>query len=138
MLTGLRPKFALAGTAAFTSVSISFGYGKRLYDLSPEQLAKMPLIANVAGTLSVLAAAWSKTSFALTLLRISDRWMKVVIWILLVSLNIVMGASALMVWIKCNPIAKMWDGSLPGTCWPQQVFIIYYQFTAGMSLSLSQ
>lgn len=31
--------------------------------------------------------------------------------------------------VRCNPIAKLWNPNIKGTCWPQvsQLAILYYQ-----------
>ena len=87
------------------------------------------LVANIAGMFSILAAMLSKTSFALTLLRISQPWMKKVIWVMIITLNVVMGVSALIQWVHCMPIKKSWDFGVEGTCWPNHIVVTYYQFT---------
>lgn len=114
-----------------TSWVTTLGYGKHIWDIPFEQLVRMPLVANVGGSASTLAAVWSKTSFAITLLRISQGWVKKLIWFIIVSMNLFMGISALMVWIQCTPIQKTWDLTVPGYCWPIRVLIVYDTFSAG-------
>ncbi|KAK5661067.1 hypothetical protein OQA88_10957 [Cercophora sp. LCS_1] len=65
------------------------------------------------------AAAWSKTAFAVTLLRFSEGWTKWFVWFILVSINIIIALNATMNW-------KSWIPSTPGTCaniLPQIIFI---------------
>ena len=38
------------------------------------------LLAEVTGTFAITAAIWSKSAFAVTLLRLSEGWMKALIW----------------------------------------------------------
>jgi len=78
----------------------------------------MGLTSTVAGTFSILAAVLSKTSFAITLLRILNGWMKGFVWFIIISVNIAMGLSALFGWVQCSPVAKVWQIDLPGSCWP--------------------
>jgi hypothetical protein len=99
--------------------------------MRPENLPKMPFVATFAGFFSVLAATWSKTSFALTLLRLSERWMKTIIWIIIVTVNAVLGTAMLFFWIKCRPFGKVWDDTLDGWCIPQSKIVLLYQFSAG-------
>ncbi|KAK4139400.1 96ca82bc-67f3-4b3a-ab36-ffe7d8f40fbe [Dichotomopilus funicola] len=125
---------SLVVSASTTSACVALGYGKNLYDMNPDNLPTMPFIAVFAGFFSVLAAAWSKTSFALTLLRLSQAWvMKAVIWFIIVTVNAILGTAMLFMWIKCRPFAKIWDGSLEGWCIDPANIVILYQWSAGWS-----
>jgi len=56
----------------------------------------------------VLAAVWSKTSFALTMLRLMQNWkMKTFIWFIIVSMNLAMYLTIIFTWLRCTPPAKM-------------------------------
>jgi H+/Cl- antiporter ClcA len=131
MLTGPR-QISLAVSASTTSVCVSLDYGKNLYDMNPANLPKMPFVAVFAGFFSVLAAAWSKTSFALTLLRLSQGWLRAVIWFIIVTLNAIMGTAMLFMWVKCRPFAKIWDDSVEGWCIDPAKIVVLYQWSAGM------
>lgn len=126
---------ALAVSAATTSVCVALDYGKHSYDIDPNNLPKMPFVAVFAGFFSVLAAAWSKTSFALTLIRLSERWMKVMIWFIVITVNGILGTAMLFMWIKCRPIGKIWDETLDGRCIPPETIITLFQWSAGKSHS---
>lgn len=126
---------ALCVSAATTTVCVALDYGKHSYDMRPENLPKMPFIAVFAGFFSVLAASWSKTSFALTLLRLSERWMRIMIWFIIITLNAIMGTAMLFMWVKCRPFAKIWDDSIRGTCISPAKIVILYQWSAGRLLS---
>ncbi|KAK0726010.1 hypothetical protein B0H67DRAFT_144941 [Lasiosphaeris hirsuta] len=127
---------ALAVSASTTSVCVALDYGKHLYDMRPENLPKMPFVAVFAGFFSVLSAVWSKTAFALTLLRLSERWMKIMIWVIIITLNAIMGTAMLFMWIKCRPFALVWDQTIEGYCIPQQKIITLFQWSAGWSGSM--
>jgi len=124
---------ALAVSAITTSVCVALDYGKHGYDMRPENLPKMPFIAVFAGFFSVLAAAWSKTSFALTLVRLSERWMRILIWFILITVNAILGTAMLFMWIKCWPIPKIWDSTVEGKCIPASTIITLFQWSAGYS-----
>lgn len=85
----------------------------------------------VAGTLTITAAIWSKTSFALTVWRLSDGWMRYLVVGLIVSMNVAMGVSALLPWVQCKPLAKAWNPMLPGQCWDAHATIYYNIFSGG-------
>jgi len=114
-----------------TSAAVGLGYGKHIWDMDTSVFPRLVLVSNVAGTFSILAALWSKTSFAMTVLRISTGWMRWAIWFIIMSLTVIMGASAMFEWVKCTPVEKNWNGEIPGTCWPTQVVIYYYSFSSG-------
>jgi hypothetical protein len=113
-------------------VSVSIGYGLHAWDFPFQNILQLTMLINVAGTLSITAAIWSKTSFAFTLLRLTHGWLKGAVWFIIISMNIAMGLSALFIWIKCAPIEKSWNGFIDGVCWSPE-FIVYYNiFSAGM------
>jgi hypothetical protein len=113
------------------SLAIHFGFGKHGYDIGLANLSPMLFVSSFAGTFMIIGAAWSKTSFALTLVRISSTWQKGLLWFIIVSINVVFGASALFTWIRCWPLQKVWDVSVEGTCWHYSYIIHYNVFTAG-------
>ena len=88
------------------------------------------LAINIAGSLSLVAATWSKTSFALTLLRLTEGWMKALIWFIIITTNIAMGLSALFIWVQCTPVQKSWNVFMDCTCWPPTVIVNYNIFSA--------
>jgi hypothetical protein len=89
------------------------------------------LTTNLGGSFSILAALWSKTSFAITVLRISSGWTKKFVWFIIISVNVALGLSVAFTWGQCMPFAKIYRPSLPGTCWPKIYQIRYNIFTAG-------
>ena len=86
-----------------------------------------------AGSLTFVAAIWSKTSFALTLLRLTEGWVKWAIWFIIVSMNVFMGLSAMFNWIQCTPIDKMWYPDKDGACWDPEIVPNYNLFSGGTS-----
>ena len=90
-----------------TTVSVSYGYGRPFDTVALEDLEKMPTLANVAGFFSVMAALWSKTSFALTLARISDGWILRFVWGIIVTMTGIMGSSAVLVFFEIDTLVKI-------------------------------
>jgi hypothetical protein len=121
---------------ALLSYSVRLGYGYHIWDIPPELILSVPdllKVINLAGTFSLTAAIWSKTSFALTMLRLTQGWMKVLVWFIIISMNIAMGLSALFIWVQCSPIEKSWNPFMDGgTCWPPYVLVHYNIFSAGI------
>lgn len=96
-----------------------------------ENLPKMPFIAVFAGFFSVLSAAWSKTSFGLTLLRLCQGWARWLIWFIIITVNLILGTAMLLMWVKCHPFAKIWDPELDGWCIDPNKIVLFYQVSAG-------
>ncbi|KAK3328721.1 hypothetical protein B0H66DRAFT_578817 [Apodospora peruviana] len=121
---------------ALLTVMTSLGYGLHIWDFDLNNMSRLLVIVNVAGSFSVTAAIWSKTSFAFTLLRLTDGWIKVFIWFIIVSMNIAMGLSALFPWVTCTPVQMAWDLTVTGTCWNPSVLVNYNIFSAAYSAAM--
>jgi hypothetical protein len=117
--------------SAVISYLTSLGYGMHSWDFPIQNLPTFVLLANVAGTLTITAAIWSKTSFAFTILRLSDGWLRYLVIALIVTMNIFMGVSALLPWVQCRPIQKAWNPLLPGECNDAKTVIYYNIFSGG-------
>ncbi|ORY56339.1 uncharacterized protein BCR38DRAFT_451083 [Pseudomassariella vexata] len=114
---------------------IALGFGKHELHIDPRNRSTISFNGFVAGALAILASAWSKTSFALTLLRISGRdgWLRWLLWGIIVSMNVAMISNAISLFFSCQPAAKAWDRSLPGKCWDPQVSVVWGIAAGGYS-----
>ncbi|KAK3680778.1 hypothetical protein B0T22DRAFT_377321 [Podospora appendiculata] len=121
---------SVALSNSFVSVCVTLGFGRPLSEFNFKNLEVFLLISNLAGTFSILAALWSKTSFAITVLRISSGWVKVLVWFIIVTVNISLGVAIAITWGQCTPVAKIWRPHLEGECWPKYIQIRYNIFTA--------
>lgn len=118
------------------SIQVTLGFGRHVFDVDPSHFPLIQIYGNVAFSAAVLATVWSKTSFGITLLRITEGKMKPVIWFILVSMNTAMHLHALFPWIQCSPISKGWFRDIPGTCWSPEVSVIYGVFASTYSGSV--
>lgn len=114
------------------SVAIGMGFGRHSWDVPFDDLPALFKVFSPAGTLAVCASVWSKTSFALTILKLTTGWLRKLIWALIISMNVFMGVTALIHYIRCWPLEKLFDltNTVPGTCWPIDVIIHYDIFSA--------
>ncbi|KAK4220957.1 hypothetical protein QBC38DRAFT_462003 [Podospora fimiseda] len=122
--------FSLMLSCAFVSISVNLGFGRSLSLFDFRNLEPYLLFVNLAGTFSILAALWSKTSFGLTILRISSGWTKVAVWFIIITVNIALGGAIAITWGQCMPINKIWQPSTPGTCWSKHRQVNYNIITA--------
>jgi len=118
---------------AIWSAAIPLGYGKHSWDVPPANFSTIILYAEVAGTFAIVAAIWSKSAFAITLLRLCEGWMKYLIWFLLITMNIFLGLSAVFNFAQCVPIQKVWNPTLSGRCWPTKTLVAYHVFSGSGS-----
>ena len=121
--------FITSGIA--TTINVTLGFGMHFFEVPIQNLLDMGILSNVSGFTSILAVSLSKTSFAITLLRLTNGWMKWLVWVLLIVLNLTQYSSAIIFWVKCNPPAKTWNPTLLGTCWPADALNIYSEFVGG-------
>lgn len=119
--------------SAIVTHSTTLGYGHHIWDFDSNKLDPLILPANVANTFLITGSVWSKTSFGLTLLRITDGWYRKFIWFCIITMNIAMFLSALFLWTSCTPIRKTWDTEVKGTCWDQKTSAYYNIFASGYS-----
>jgi len=116
------------------TVDTTFGFGREHRDIDASVLATTRLVSIVAGFFLILAAAWSKTSFALTLLRISEGWPRKLVLFVIWTTNIAIGVSAIAQWAQCWPLARLWEGEgLDGQCLPLDLINGYNMFVSGYS-----
>ncbi|KAL2109856.1 hypothetical protein VUR80DRAFT_1902 [Thermomyces stellatus] len=122
-------------SSIFGSISTTMGFGHHSWNVDTQgpSFSTLLLIMNHTGFWSILGTAWSKTSFAITLLRISEGRIRWIIWAVIVSVNVVLYLGALFMWLQCNPPAKTYTPWLDGECWKPQVIIAYNSFTAAWS-----
>ncbi|KAK4220747.1 hypothetical protein QBC38DRAFT_166815 [Podospora fimiseda] len=117
-----------------TSINVRHGFGLHDADVPPENLGVFGIISNISGFASVLSVTLSKTSFALTLLRlVTDRWMKWLIYGLVALISVTHYISAIFFWVSCNPPAKTYKWDLPGECWPATFTISFSIFVGSCS-----
>ncbi|KAL1844508.1 hypothetical protein VTK73DRAFT_2393 [Phialemonium thermophilum] len=124
---------ALVAQTALITFNTTIGYGQHIWDFFPRDLSTFLLVSNTSGFFSILAAMWSKTSFALTLLRISEGWTRWLIWAIIASVNLVLGFAALATYIQCTPSEKLWHPTMEGRCWPKEILISYIMFCSAYS-----
>ncbi|KAK0736589.1 hypothetical protein B0T21DRAFT_182195 [Apiosordaria backusii] len=118
----------LAAQAGLIAHVVSLGYGRQVIPI--ENFPFFPVPVNILSTVLIIANLWGKTSFALTLLRIPERWMRVCVWCILISLTGTLVVSAVMVWISCLDIG------LRGRCVPVDVSIRYNIFSCIYSATI--
>ncbi|KAI3531146.1 hypothetical protein CSPX01_14363 [Colletotrichum filicis] len=81
-----------------------------------------------------VALALSKTSFAVTMLRIASGKLKVFIWFLIISMNAVLATSAVVAWkAACDRPSDSYEAVLPGSCWRVEDSVIMHMVSNAYS-----
>ncbi|KAK0672391.1 hypothetical protein QBC41DRAFT_381220 [Cercophora samala] len=127
---------ALLGSTITTNMAIDLGYGKHVWQIPFRNLNDMFLVGQITVTLAICSQAWSKTSFAISLLMIHDGIhgkTRVFIWFAIVSMNMLFGVAAMLFWVGCTPLEKAWHPFMRGTCWSPNVIITYGIFASAYS-----
>lgn len=103
---------------------VSLGFGKHTFAINPAGFTKMSLTGFVSSVFSLTAIAWSKTSFAFSLLRFMSGWQRVAIWFAIMTTNILLAMVQILFFIQCKPVKKNWMPMIPGDCWPPNVSVL--------------
>lgn len=122
----------LLAPTAVTTREISLGFGRHVGDIAPQNLGELGFLGQLTAFFSILGALWSKTSFAITMLRITNGWAKYAVWAFMISSNVFMLISAVFTWTWCTPVSKIWlMDMVEGTCWDHRVVVQYNTFSGG-------
>ncbi|KAJ0151668.1 hypothetical protein CTA2_312 [Colletotrichum tanaceti] len=120
--------FLLVSTVLTTEL-MRLGFG-RATDFAPH----MHTLSSVNVVTNSVALALGKTSFAVTMLRISSGGPRVFIGFLTVSMNAVLATGAVAVWkAACDRPADAYEAVLPGSCWRVRDSVVMAMVANGYS-----
>ncbi|KAK0747017.1 hypothetical protein B0T18DRAFT_303096, partial [Schizothecium vesticola] len=110
-------------TSALTTCLVTeSGLGHHSYDLYISDLARYIIIISVRATMTITVTGWTKTSFGITLLRLTSGRTKAFVWFCILSINATTIVSAIIPWAQCVPLSKTWDPHMTGgECWAPRV-----------------
>lgn len=119
-------KILLLANSIVMTLSVSLGFGLHLLEIAFSNREKLLLLGSLSTTFSTLSAVLSKTSFGLTLLRLTqvgyDKT-RAFVWVIMVSMNLLMFCDALYSWVECQPSRKHWEIFTDGTCWSPDIAV---------------
>jgi hypothetical protein len=87
-------------------------------------------------TIYTIAIALSKISFGLTLLRLTDGWVRLYVYFAISTLAIFAIPATIIPWVQCKPLAKTFVDFIPGECINKQPSVVYGRFQAGKQTAL--
>lgn len=103
------------------SINIRGGFGRPGNTLDPDSIDRVGLGSLVVGTGLLLATPGSKTSFAITLGRISGPRLTAALWCAAISMNVSQVTCLVVQWTQCTPLKKSWNPVVEGICLPVDV-----------------
>ncbi|KAK6599104.1 hypothetical protein H4I96_08308 [Botrytis cinerea] len=126
--------YTVACTAAATQ-----GFGQHSSDLTIEAFANATRSEIIGQTFCIIGIATSKASASVFLLRLAVvEWHK---WVLYITMFAVTGIAiicALFDFIRCDPIAHVWNPYIPAKCWVSTEQFTAISITVGRHLRSSR
>ncbi|EMD92686.1 hypothetical protein COCC4DRAFT_129943 [Bipolaris maydis ATCC 48331] len=122
----------LLSQAAVTQYGVELGYGKPLNDIPTKNWSIIALGSTVISMVSSIAAALSKMSFGITLLRLTSGHLRSIAWFCVVTLFLTLIPSVVGPWIQCPNIETTWNTS-SAVCWTAESQIEYGIFNSAWS-----
>jgi hypothetical protein len=99
-----------------------------LVDLS--HFEKMTYYGASGLTFSIASITLSKISFGVTLLRLTDRWLRWYVYFAMATLAIFAVPVMVIPWVQCKPLAKTFVDIFPGECIDKRPSVRYGRFQA--------
>jgi hypothetical protein len=122
---------SLAIAVSINTYIVSLGFGDHADTISDENLKEINLHTILVALFGIVATSTSKTSFALTLHRITtSAWLKYFLIFVIFSINISMNLVWIFGFAKCTPLKRVWDKDVPGTCWDGNKLLKFQLFAA--------
>lgn len=113
-------------STSVVTATVLLGYGLHTKDVPVQNWQYLGILGAITGTTSVLHALFSKVSFAVTLLRLTDGWMKRFIWFIIITLSVGQVSSSFMFWLRCIPAEATWNPHIKAKkCWDSKSFLAY-------------
>lgn len=105
--------------------------GRHYSTINPDDKITIDRITIIVAVFAIISSGLSKTSFAVTLYRLfSAKWIRLFLLFVVVTVNLFLNSVWITGFAKCQPIEKVWDGSVPGTCWDKKKLAKWQTFAS--------
>ena len=111
-LTGLTAQI-------FLTVSVYWGLGMHIKDLTPHQISRSDYFTWFFTTFAILSISLGKIAVIAFILQVQKHATNVHTWFLYfigASSTIVNLTIIGIIWGQCSPVSKLWNPQIPGTC----------------------
>jgi hypothetical protein len=105
---------------AFVTVSVHYGLGKHIYDITnPEDIIEIVKVNWESTVPGILASITARISIAILLVRLFGvkTWFRWYIYIITASQTIVEILFIIAIWAQCKPVEAIWNPIVSHTCW---------------------
>ncbi|TKW58690.1 hypothetical protein CTA1_9298 [Colletotrichum tanaceti] len=132
----------LATDASLNEFIIKSRFGRPGFPITVENISVLAIIGLASITCSFVGQVWSKTAFAISLLRMCDGWKRAFVWFSIISMNAMFTFSALSFWIGCAPVEKRWKPFSEGSCYDPRwvvsfgIFVSVYSGVLDIALAI--
>ncbi|KAH8590118.1 hypothetical protein B0O99DRAFT_635667 [Bisporella sp. PMI_857] len=110
------------------------GFGRHSYELDPNDFIEATKAEIIGQTFCIIGIATSKASVAIFLLRITVvQWHRWVLYAVMVGVAVPCFFCALFDFIRCDPIAAVWNPTLPAKCWVSTEGFTALSITVGVA-----
>ncbi len=118
--------------------SIHHGVGRHIFSIPPAQAMMAAKLNTIAQPFNIWALFFVKASIMTLLLRLQPgKIYRYILWSTLGLLLSITIASFIITMAQCQPLAKEWNPTLPGTCWPSATFQDAAYILSGTCISSS-
>ncbi|PWY81691.1 hypothetical protein BO94DRAFT_587395 [Aspergillus sclerotioniger CBS 115572] len=108
-----------------TSIAATYyGVGRHIYYLSAADAVMVLKLNTIGQPLNLISFFFVKASILALILRLKPKPMfKWILYIMLALMVVIIVTGVFISFAQCQPFAKNWDTTIPGTCWSHQAFI---------------
>jgi hypothetical protein len=96
-------KLLLVTAVGLSTYAVTLGFGRHIEDVPVDNIWELVKVTDITSALTLVGAACSKASFALSLLRLTSGWTKVTIWFIIITMTSVLCANAVLPYARCYP-----------------------------------
>ncbi|KAF4777562.1 hypothetical protein HER10_EVM0003724 [Colletotrichum scovillei] len=138
----LKSHLVLASDAALNEFIIKSRFGRPDFPITVDNITVLAIVGLSSITCSFVGQVWSKTAFAISLLRMCNGWKKAFVWFSIISMNVLFAFSSLSFWVGCVPLEKRWKPFADGTCYDLKwvvsfgIFVSVYSGLLDIALSI--
>jgi hypothetical protein len=113
---------------------VHYGFGHHVAALDPATIPTLMHWAGIGSSPLILSVELSKSSFALTLVKLFRgsrvRWF---LWFSITTTCVFLTVNFIVMYVRCTPVKRNWDMTVEGKCWSDDVVTAYSMFAAGYS-----
>ncbi|KAF7532054.1 hypothetical protein G7054_g8319 [Neopestalotiopsis clavispora] len=106
----------LVTAVGLSTYAVTLGFGRHIEDVPVDNIWELVKVTDITSALTLVGAACSKASFALSLLRLTSGWTKVTIWFIIITMTSVLCANAVLPYARCYPSELAWNPHVHGNC----------------------